>query len=69
VQVDDFKPETGDPLDEPGQGSLIGQFGAKGRRVRTDGDRAVVEYRAQRRASLAFESDLVCLGWHQGYAP
>jgi hypothetical protein len=23
VQVDDFEPEAGDPLDEPGQGALI----------------------------------------------
>ena len=46
VQVDDCKPETGYPLNEPGQGGLIGQLGAKGRRVRTDGDRAVVELRS-----------------------
>jgi hypothetical protein len=45
VQVDDFKPETGYPLNEPGQGGLIGQLGAKGRRVRPDGNRAVVELR------------------------
>jgi hypothetical protein len=24
AQVDDFKPEAGDPLDEPDQGGLIG---------------------------------------------
>ena len=45
VQVDDFEPETGYPLHEPGQGGLIGQLGAKSRRARTDGNRAVVELR------------------------
>jgi hypothetical protein len=45
VQVDDFEPETGYPLHEPSQGGLIGQLGAKGRRARTDGNRAVIELR------------------------
>jgi len=39
-----FKPEAGDPLQEPGKGCLIGQLGAKGGRARADGDLAVVEF-------------------------
>jgi hypothetical protein len=44
VQVDDFKPEAGDPLDKPGQGSLIWQLGTQGCGARTDADLAVVEF-------------------------
>jgi len=44
VQVDDFEPESGDPLHQPGQGSLIWQFRAQGCRVRPDADLAVVEF-------------------------
>ena len=62
------KPETCDPLHETAQGDLIGQIGAQGCRVRADADLAVVEFRAQRRAHPANESDLVCLCWHHGYA-
>jgi hypothetical protein len=62
------KPETCDPLHETAQGDPIGQIGAQGRRVRPDGDLAVVEFRAQRRARPAGESDLVCLCWHHGHA-
>jgi hypothetical protein len=68
VQVDDFKPEAGDPQYEPGQGGLIGQLGAKGRRGPAYGDRAVIEFRVQRGTRLPGESDLICLGSHQGYA-
>ena len=68
MQVDDFKPEAGDPQYEPGQGGLIGQLGTKGRRGRAYGDRAVIEFRVQRGTRLPGESDLICLGSHQGYA-
>jgi hypothetical protein len=61
VHVDQFKPEAGDPLQEPGEGCLIGQLSAKGRRARADGDLAVVEFRAQCSARLAAERDLVRL--------
>jgi hypothetical protein len=61
VHMDYFKVEAGDPLYEPGEGCLIWQFGAKGCRAWADGDLAVVEFRAQRRACLAPESDLICL--------
>jgi hypothetical protein len=68
VQVDDDKPEAGDPLYEPGEGSLVGQLGAEGGRVRACGDLAVVELRAQRPAGLAAESDLICVWSHWDYA-
>jgi hypothetical protein len=53
VQVDDFQPEAGDPLYQPGQGSLIGQLGAEGCHAWAGADLAVVECRAQRGACLA----------------
>jgi len=61
VHVDDFKPEIGDPSHEPAEGSLIWQLGAKGCRAGAGTDLAVVEFRAQRGARLARESDLICL--------
>jgi hypothetical protein len=61
ARVDDFQPQAGDPLHEPGQGGLIRQLGAKGRHIRADGDLAVIEFRAQRGACLAREGDLVGL--------
>jgi hypothetical protein len=65
--VDDFKPEAGDPLHKPAEGSLVGQFGAKGGPVRAGSDLAVVELRAQRTVCLAAETDLIC-EWSHGYA-
>jgi hypothetical protein len=62
------EPETCDPLHETDQGDLIGQVGAQGRRVPTDGDLTVIEFRAQRRAHPAGESDLICLWWHHDRA-
>jgi len=44
MHVDQFKPEAGDPQQEPGEGCLIWQLGAKGRRARANGDLAVVEF-------------------------
>ena len=61
VHVDDFKPEIGDLSHEPAEGSLIWQLGAKGCRAGAGTDLAVVEFRAQRSARLARESDLICL--------
>ena len=59
--MDQFKPEAGDPLHQPGQGSLIWQLGAKGGRARTYGDLAVVEFRAQCGAGLAVKvTSYVC---------
>ncbi len=46
MQVEDFKPEAGDPEYEPAEGCLIWQLGAKGCRARARGDLAVVEFRA-----------------------
>jgi hypothetical protein len=46
MQGHDVEPETCDPLHETAQGDLIGQDSAQGRRVRADGDLAVVEFRA-----------------------
>ena len=60
-RVDDFQPEAGDPLYQPGQGSLIGQLGAEGCRAWAGADLAVVECRAQRGACLARKSDLIRL--------
>lgn len=61
AHVDDFKPEAGDPLHQPGKGCLIWQLGAKGCGARAYGDLAVVEFRAQRGTRLAAERDLVGL--------
>jgi len=61
VHVNDFQPEAGDPLNEPGQGRLIGQLGAEGRHSPAYPDVAVVEFRTQGSARLARESDLICL--------
>jgi hypothetical protein len=58
---DYFEVEAGDPLHKPGQGCLIWQIGAKGCRTWANGDIAVVEFRAQRGACLAAESDLIRL--------
>jgi hypothetical protein len=60
AHVNHLKPEAGDPLHEPGKGSLIRQLGTKGGRARAHGELAVLEYRAQRSAGLAGESDLIC---------
>jgi len=57
--MDDFEPQGGDPLHEPGQGGGIREFGAEGRRGRAYGDLAIVEFCAQYGARLAGESDLV----------
>jgi hypothetical protein len=59
VHIDYFKTEADDPLYKPGEGSLVGQLGAEGGRIRACGDLAVVELRAQRSAGLAAESDLI----------
>ena len=61
VHVDYLKPEAGDPQYEPGQGCLVGQFGAKGRCARAYGDLAIIEFRAQCGARLTGERDLICL--------
>jgi hypothetical protein len=61
VHVGQFKPEASDPLQEPGEGCLIGQFGAKGGRARAYGDLTVVEFRAYCGARLAPERYLVRL--------
>ena len=61
VHIDHFKPEAGDPLQQPGEGPLIGQLGAENRSTATYSDFAVVEFRAQRAARLSRERDLVCL--------
>ena len=59
VHIDYFKTEADDPLYKPGEGSLVGQLGAEGGRIRACGDLAVVELCAQRSAGLAAESDLI----------
>lgn len=55
-----FEVEANDPLDEPGQRALIRQLGAKGCRACSQGDLAVVEFCAHRRARLTRKGDLVC---------
>lgn len=61
MHIDHFKPETGDPLQQPSEGSLIGQVGAENRGTTTYNDFTVVEFRAQLAARLARERDLVSL--------
>jgi len=64
--VDDLKPEFGDPLHKPREGSLVGQLGAECSCIRAQADFAVVELRAERSVRLAGESDLVGTWWHGG---
>lgn len=66
--MDDFKAKAGDPLHEPGEGSLVGQLGAEGGCVGACGDSAVVELCAQRSVCLAGESNLIGVWSHWGYA-
>jgi hypothetical protein len=61
AHVDYLKPEAGDPQYEPGQGCLVGQFGAKGCCARAYDDLAIIEFRAQCGAGLTGERDLICL--------
>jgi hypothetical protein len=61
VHVDHFKPEDGDPLHEPGEGSLIGQLGVQGGRAWAGDDLAIIEFRAHSGAGLAGESDVISL--------
>jgi hypothetical protein len=65
VHVHYLQPEAGDPLHQPQESSLIGQFGPKGCRARAYDDLAIVEFRAQCGARLSRESDLVRLWSHQ----
>ena len=62
--MSDLKPKPGDPLHQPGQGSRVGQLGAKRGGVPACGDRAVVELCAQRSVCPASESDLICVLSH-----
>jgi hypothetical protein len=68
VHVEDLKTEADDPLDQPGQGRLIGQLGAECGRLRARDDLAVVELRTQRSASRAAETDLIREWSHWDYA-
>ncbi len=65
MQVNHFKSQSDDPLDYSPEGSLVWHVCAKGRRARAQGDLAVVELCAQRRAGLTGESDLVRVWSHQ----
>ncbi len=67
MHLSNFEVEADDPLDEPGQRTLIGQVGAKGRCTRSQDDFAVVKFCAHRRARLARKGDLVHS--HQDYLP
>jgi hypothetical protein len=44
VHIDHFKPEAGDPLQQPGEGFLIGQLGAESCYTATYGDFTVIEF-------------------------
>jgi hypothetical protein len=68
MHVDHFKPESDDPLHDSPKGSLIWEFGAKGRRARAYDDIAVLEFCGQCRTGFTCESDLVRLWSHQDYA-
>jgi hypothetical protein len=46
VHVNDFKPKADDPLNKPGESSLVGQLGVERGRLRAGDDLAVVELRA-----------------------
>ena len=65
MQVDHFKCESDDPLDDSPEGSLIWQFGAKGGRGLAYDDLAVVEFCAQRRTGVTREGYLVCVWSHR----
>ena len=68
MHVNHFKPESDDPLHDSPKGSLIWEFGAKGRRARAYDDIAVLEFCGQCRTGLTCESDLIRLWSHQNYA-
>ena len=67
--MDDFQPQGGDSLHEPGKGCGIRKLGAEGRCTLADGDVAVVEFCAQHGTRLPSESDFINLRSHQGYTP
>ena len=58
--LDYLEPQVNDPEHESGEGCLVWQHGAKGRRGRAYRDLAVIELRAQGSARLAREGELVC---------
>jgi hypothetical protein len=60
VNVDQFEPKAGDPLQEPVQGTLIWQLGAERRAVDAHEDLAVVEFRPQDAARPTDEGYFVC---------
>jgi len=68
VDVDHYESKADDSLYEPGEGSLVGQFGPEGSRVRACCDLVLVELCAQRSARLATQGDLICESCHWGYA-
>jgi hypothetical protein len=65
--ADNFKPEPDDPLHQPAQGGLVGQFGAEDGRVRARADLAFVELRTERSVRLTGENDLVYARSHSVY--
>ena len=58
--LDNLEPQVDDSEHESGEGCLVGQHGAKGRRALARRDLAVIELRAQCGACLAREDELVC---------
>lgn len=69
MHLDYIEVEADDPLDEPGQRTLIWQLSAKGSRACSQGDLAVVELCAHCRARLTRKGDFVCSWSHQGCPP
>jgi hypothetical protein len=67
--MDDFEPESGEPLHKPGEGGGIWELGIEGRRARAYDDFAVIEFCAQYGARLASESDLIHLRSHWDCVP
>lgn len=59
AQFDQVETESHHPLDDPPKGRRIWQSDAKGGRVLTHADLAVVKLRAYYRAGSTFKGDLV----------
>jgi len=69
LQIHQLEPETGYPLDEFAEGSLIRHVGVQGRRARAYDDRAVVEFCAYPSVRLASKNDLISPRLHHDFTP
>jgi hypothetical protein len=67
LQINQLEPETGYPLNEFAEGSLIRQVGVQGRRAWAYDDRAVVKFCAYLSVRLTSKSNLISPRLHHDY--